>query len=189
MVKKFVSLTTLIAFIFSISRCSTAGLQTSGTEVQTEPDREYVSKIMPQVFITTSTMKLEKVKLVSLQDKTLSVLPYPYSGPGLMKINLDDIHGISLSKTKKVVGWTTLGGLLAGGLIATLFGGLAAGDKNTELWPVAYLITCPIGLLAGAIIGIIIDVSKKSNFDFNFKGLSIYEKKRILKKIMLRDSY
>ena len=181
MAKRFVTLVTLLAFVMFTTNCSTAGLASNGSEVQIDPNTVYVSKKMPKALITTSTMELAEVKLVSLQGDVLSVLPAPYSDPGLVKIKLDDLYQIGLFKKKSQAP--------AGALLGCIFGILAAliYSANDSEHFLSYFFSgmfyfAPTGTCIGLTGTLGSELATKTRF--NCQEMPLHKKIKTLKRIM-----
>ena len=197
MAKKIASILTLVSFLTFCIGCSSSGLRAGESGIQTDPEKEYISKRMPRVFITAASLDHTEARLISLQGNTLRVRPYPLVGLNLLKVDIEDIVSIE-HKPGKIAPWLAIGsGFVSSALTFTIFfksmSNKEASNNNgfAQLFEVigALLLgigltamAFPVGMIGGSLIGKSIDDSGQQVFDF--RGLSASERKTILRKLM-----
>jgi hypothetical protein len=178
--KRIYTLLFLLSFIVSCFS-SSVPIKTEVTKGTLSPRLEALK--FEEVELVTAEGERHRGKVVSLEGESIEFRPFPYWNVELIKLNLDDIHSIKLTKKRS----GAANGFASGFGWAFIFAGTigGAGSKYNVDYENALLASAIVGGAGGLIglaIGAIRDFSIRKKFDF-FK-MSGEKKEQAIRKIM-----
>jgi hypothetical protein len=182
MLKKISAIVSLSLFIYFTVSCSIPyAFKEEG--IKTSPEPEIKAKKLPEVQLKTNKGEIYTGKISALEEKNLVLLPFPYWDVEPIKIDLDEIYSIKLTKKVSKAGRRAAGGFAWGFIITGALSGLSS--KYDEDYKMALIGSAAVGGtvgLIGFVIGGLSEAATKSKYDF-YK-MSYPEKIDAINKIM-----
>jgi hypothetical protein len=178
--KKISALFLLSGFMLS---CTGSSVSTKTEITPATPSFRIEARKFEEVVLITSTGNVHKGKIVTLSEESIELRPFPYWNVDLVRLQLDDVHSVELSKKGSRVGKGFISGFGWTFVLAGMIGGMSS--KYDEDYEAAFLGSATLGAAAGVVgllVGALQDAATKKHYEF--AGMSKEEKKQAIRKVM-----